>query len=386
MKKQKICIIGGSLTGLITSIALSKLNCEIDIITGSTNAKLKSSRTTAISQNNLEFLNELDISNLLKKELWACANMKLYTENHNKKTLELLDFNINKVNKKVLYMMENKKIKNILMNQIKKNKLISLIKNKNISQINDSGILKSVKLEKKFIKYNLIIICTGNNSALVKNFFKDQIIEDSYNEMSLTAVLKHDTLKNDTARQFFYNKEILALLPISNTRTSVVYFIKKNNKQNNLFYKNKIKSHVKNYFKNIIFESNIEYGEANFLIRKNYFKDRTLLFGDALHVIHPFAGQGFNMVLRDLKFLKDILDKKISLGLDIGSLDVLSEFSKKTKLNNFAFSIGLDILKKSFSVNNKFFNEGRNNLLQILNKNNYAKNIFYNIANEGLKL
>ena len=386
MKKQKICIIGGSLTGLITSIALSKLNCEIDIITGSTNAKLKSSRTTAISQNNLEFLNELDISNLLKKELWACANMKLYTENHNKKTLELLDFNINKVNKKVLYMMENKKIRNILMNQIKKNKLISLIKNKNISQINDSGILKSVKLEKKFIKYNLIIICTGNNSALVKNFFKDQIIEDSYNEMSLTAVLKHDTLKNDTARQFFYNKEILALLPISNTRTSVVYFIKKNNKQNNLFYKNKIKSHVKNYFKNIIFESNIEYGEANFLIRKNYFKDRTLLFGDALHVIHPFAGQGFNMVLRDLKFLKDILDKKISLGLDIGSLDVLSEFSKKTKLNNFAFSIGLDILKKSFSVNNKFFNEGRNNLLQILNKNNYAKNIFYNIANEGLKL
>jgi len=386
MKKQKICIIGGSLTGLITSIALSKLNCEIDIITGSTNANLKSSRTTAISQNNLEFLNELDISNLLKKELWACANMKLYTENHNKKTLELLDFNINKVNKKVLYMMENKKIRNILMNQIKKNKLISLIKNKNISQINDSGILKSVKLEKKFIKYNLIIICTGNNSALVKNFFKDQIIEDSYNEMSLTAVLKHDTLKNDTARQFFYNKEILALLPISNTRTSVVYFIKKNNKQNNLFYKNKIKSHVKNYFKNIIFESNIEYGEANFLIRKNYFKDRTLLFGDALHVIHPFAGQGFNMVLRDLKFLKDILDKKISLGLDIGSLDVLSEFSKKTKLNNFAFSIGLDILKKSFSVNNKFFNEGRNNLLQILNKNNYAKNIFYNIANEGLKL
>ena len=386
MKKQKICIIGGSLTGLITSIALSKLNCEIDIITGSTNAKLKSSRTTAISQNNLEFLNELDISNLLKKELWACANMKLYTENHNKKNLELLDFNINKVNKKVLYMMENKKIRNILMNQIKKNKLISLIKNKNISQINDSGILKSVKLEKKFIKYNLIIICTGNNSALVKNFFKDQIIEDSYNEMSLTAVLKHDTLKNDTARQFFYNKEILALLPISNTRTSVVYFIKKNNKQNNLFYKNKIKSHVKNYFKNIIFESNIEYGEANFLIRKNYFKDRTLLFGDALHVIHPFAGQGFNMVLRDLKFLKDILDKKISLGLDIGSLDVLSEFSKKTKLNNFAFSIGLDILKKSFSVNNKFFNEGRNNLLQILNKNNYAKNIFYNIANEGLKL
>ena len=34
MKKQKICIIGGGLTGLVTAISLSKLNCEIDLITG----------------------------------------------------------------------------------------------------------------------------------------------------------------------------------------------------------------------------------------------------------------------------------------------------------------------------------------------------------------
>ena len=34
MKKQKICIIGGSLAGLVTAISLSKLNCEIDLIVG----------------------------------------------------------------------------------------------------------------------------------------------------------------------------------------------------------------------------------------------------------------------------------------------------------------------------------------------------------------
>ena len=43
MEKQKICIIGGGLTGLVTAIVLSKLNCKIDLVTGSFNKSTKSS-------------------------------------------------------------------------------------------------------------------------------------------------------------------------------------------------------------------------------------------------------------------------------------------------------------------------------------------------------
>ena len=46
MKKQKICIIGGSLTGLVTAISLSKLNFEIDLVIGSLTQNLKSTRTS----------------------------------------------------------------------------------------------------------------------------------------------------------------------------------------------------------------------------------------------------------------------------------------------------------------------------------------------------
>ena len=53
MKKQKICIIGGGLTGLITAISLSKLNCEIDLIIDNFSKNLKSNRTIAISNSNL---------------------------------------------------------------------------------------------------------------------------------------------------------------------------------------------------------------------------------------------------------------------------------------------------------------------------------------------
>ena len=143
-------------------------------------------------------------------------------------------------------------------------------------------------------------------------------------------------------------------------------------------YKKKIEFYVKNYLKNATFATNIEYKDLNFIIRNKYFQDRTLLFGDALHVLHPFVGQGFNMTLRDLVCLEKTLSKKIYLGLDIGSSDILSEFSNKVKPRNFVFSIGVDFLKNSFS-----FKKLRNDILKILNKSNFAKNILFNIADKG---
>ena len=67
MEKQKICIVGGSLTGLVTAIGLSKLNCKIDLIVGNYIQNIKSNRTIALSENNLNFLINLNISKTLKK-------------------------------------------------------------------------------------------------------------------------------------------------------------------------------------------------------------------------------------------------------------------------------------------------------------------------------
>mgnify|MGYP000170260955 FL=1 len=86
------------------------------------------------------------------------------------------------------------------------------------------------------------------------------------------------------------------------------------------------------------------------------------------------------MTLRDLKCLQKVLEQKISLGLDIGSLDILSEFSNKSKPRNFSFLIGSDILKSLLS-----FRKARNNIFKILNKSNFAKDIFFNIADKGFK-
>ena len=381
MEKQKICIIGGGLTGLVTAIVLSKLNCKIDLVTGSFNKSAKSNKTIAISENNFDFLKKQNISQSLKKEAWPCSAMKLYTETKNQKFSKIFELDNKKKQKKILYMLENSKIMKLMMNKIKQIKSISVKNHDKIYEISTSGILKSVKFNNNNSKYNLVILCTGNNSSIVKNIFDDQIIENSYGESAITTILNHNPLKNNTARQIFFTNEILALLPISNTKTSIVWSIKKDiYKKNDFLLKKKIKFYTKNFLKNITFTKSIEHYDLNLLIRKKYYKDRVLLFGDALHRVHPFTGQGFNMILRDLANLENTLKNKIALGLDIGSGDVLSEFLQATKPRNLAYLLAINFIKSFFSIQEKNFKSLRNKIITNLNKNNIAKDFFHGVV------
>ena len=113
MEKQKICIIGGGLTGLVTAITLSKLNVSVDLIAADLDNNSKSSRTIAISHENYNFLKSLNISNFNSISFWPCSEMKLYTENSKEKIEEIFRLQETK-NKKILYMTENFKIKKLI--------------------------------------------------------------------------------------------------------------------------------------------------------------------------------------------------------------------------------------------------------------------------------
>ena len=283
-------------------------------------------------------------------------------------------------------MIKNSQVRDILISKIKKIKSINIKSNKKVSKFKNSGSLKEIIIGNKRYKYSLIIVCVGNNSSLVKNNFSNETVSSTYKETSITTILKHQPIKNFTARQIFLDREIFALLPISSGKTSIVWSVKKNTINiNELYIKNKIKLYASQFVKKITFLPKIEYQDLSFLIRKNYYKDRILLFGDSLHQIHPFTGQGFNMTLRDLVNLEKIIKKKISLGLDIGSLDVLSDFSKKVKSGNFVFSLGVNLLKKYFSINNSYFKKARNDILRNIDNNRFLKNIFIDIADKGFK-
>ena len=73
------------------------------------------------------------------------------------------------------------------------------------------------------------------------------------------------------------------------------------------------------------------------------------------------------------------------MGLDIGSSDILTQFSKEVKPRNFAYSLGIDFIRNCFSIENKSFNLIRNKIITKLNKNNFAKDILFNLADKGFK-
>ena len=70
------------------------------------NPTLKSNRTIAISESNFDFISKLNISQFLKKEMWHCSIMKLYTAK-NKKFSKIFELNASNKQKKILYIFEN---------------------------------------------------------------------------------------------------------------------------------------------------------------------------------------------------------------------------------------------------------------------------------------
>jgi 2-octaprenyl-6-methoxyphenol hydroxylase len=78
-----------------------------------------------------------------------------------------------------------------------------------------------------------------------------------------------------------------------------------------------------------------------------------------------------------------VIKIKLNLGLDIGSSDILSEFSDEIRSRNFAYSLGIDFLKHIFSFQKKSLKKFRDSIIHQINKNNFTKNIFYNIADKG---
>ena len=119
MKKQRICIVGDGLSGLMAALALNKLEgLEVHLISKK-NKYSKDKRTTAISASNYGFFNQI-IDKLDKKLFWPSKKIDLFYE---RKDQNMNFLNFNEDSKNLMYVFENDKIKEILINKIKKKKL-----------------------------------------------------------------------------------------------------------------------------------------------------------------------------------------------------------------------------------------------------------------------
>ena len=364
---KKICVIGDGIAAKLLAQMLLNINLKVDLYSNSDHkSDLYSSRTLAISPSNIEYLKKLEIFTENYQSFWNVNSIKLFSSDQNK-IKKIIEFN-----KKPIFTMA------------KHSDLFFNLK-KNLNRKSNFKKKKNFNYKKLKKNYSLIINC-DNSNGLFKNLFYKKI-KKKYQSKSLVSIINHSKVKNDTAYQFFSHEGPMAFLPISNASTSIVWSVKedyllKEKSSLNAFFKKKVKEKIKNYLDIKSFKD-IAIFDLNFEVPRNYFKENILNFGSNLHQIHPLTGQGFNMIVRDIKLLEEKILYFTDLGLDLNTL-VLEKFSKEIKSYNFLFAQGIDFTEKYFTIKNKKFNSLSNFLLNKINDNKKIKDIFINLADRGL--
>ena len=363
---MNICIIGDGLTSL--SLAKNLINKKINVHLYHKNkiANLSASRTIGISKNNLEFFKK-EIYDAPKKIFWEINKIEIYSEKLDKENL--LKFENNRNN--LFYMVKNKDLYKSLKDKISTNKFFK--KKKILNDLFFEELLKKNK-------YDLIINCDSDNFLSKKYFTK--IIKKNYDNLAYTTVIEHKIIDNNVAIQIFTKFGPIAFLPISNTTTSIVCSLDTKNKE---YYESEVldlisKHNPKYEIKKILKLSNFKLTSSNL---RNYHHQNILAFGDLLHRIHPLAGQGFNMTIRDIKILSTIIQNKIDLGLQLDS-SILTIFEKETKNKNFLFSNSVDFIYELFNFDKKINNKNFNKILKIVGKNKSLTNYLVKLADNGL--
>jgi len=365
MKKQRICIVGHGLSGLMTALALNKLfGLEVHLISKK-NKYSKDRRTTAISASNYEFFNKV-IDKLDKKLFWPSKKIDLFYETKDQ-TMNFLNFNED--SKNLMYVFENDKIKKILINEIKKKKIKTI--KKNINELKDLD------------SYDMKILCLGRSSKVYQSIIDKRSLNKDYKEIAITGYVKHN-LKNMNTAQYFLKDGPLAILPFSKNKFSFVWSVDKEllKKDINSFVKSKIYEVLKTKKIQI---SNQQSYPLTLNLKRTYYKNDILILGEGLHTVHPVAGQGFNLVLRDISELQELLKYYTGLGMSISSTPVLEEFTNNRKSENIITGIGID-LTHNFFKKNKFLDPFKETILKNFSKNNTLKKISKFISNQGLSI
>ena len=358
---MRVCILGAGLTSLTLAKALVNQKIYVDIIEQKKKILQDNSRTIGISKSNIEFFNHSIIN--VDKIAWKLKKIEIFSDNLNKQKL----INFENDNTELFSIIRNQNLIDLLGKSLSKSKYF-----KKINTLKNFDFLDNYSL----------IVNTDFTNPITKKYFSKKIFKE-YNSIAYTTIIRHQKIDNNVAVQIFTKKGPLAFLPVSKKETSVVYSLhdfKNHNPKTvvDLIEKNNYKYKIQKVGK-------INSFELKSLSLRSYYHNHILAFGDLLHRIHPLAGQGFNMTIRDIKILLNIIANKNNLGLPIDS-SVNYEFEKNIKHKNLIFSNSIDFVHEFFNFERKINTSLISRSVQFLGKNSYINKFFTKIADEGTLL
>ncbi|MDA0730860.1 MAG: FAD-dependent monooxygenase [Proteobacteria bacterium] len=279
-------------------------------------------------------------------------------------------------NKNILaYMMQESDLVDAISKLNSKAKTINIINNieNKFDQIELDG--------EKYKNFDLCIFTDQQRKQDLETNF--EFHKKEFNQTAITFNLKFAVGSDDTAYQFFFDDSTLAILPFSKDEVSIVWSC-----QNKLHKELQEKS--RNEFLEIFLaRTNYLYKPVAGITNQTSFPlsmsvsdtlhtKRFLIMGDAAHKIHPMAGQGLNLGLRDLRAFQLALSERKSD--DIGLNSFLKKYQRKRLRDIKEFSFLTNQLNNLFLNDNDYIKKLIAKGFAFIDKSKFIKSILINRA------
>jgi 2-octaprenyl-6-methoxyphenol hydroxylase len=176
----------------------------------------------------------------------------------------------------------------------------------------------------------------------------------SYGQAAIVCTVAHERDHGGRAEEHFLPAGPFAILPLTGRRSSIVWTEEAREAEHivalpdDLFHV-ELEERFGLHLGDIAVEGPRRVHPLGLTVARAFVAERFALVGDAAHVIHPIAGQGLNLGLRDVAALAETIVDAARLGLDVGAAHVLERYQRWRRFDTMAMGIATDGLNRLFS-------------------------------------
>jgi 2-octaprenyl-6-methoxyphenol hydroxylase len=176
-----------------------------------------------------------------------------------------------------------------------------------------------------------------------------------YDQTGLVCAIEHDEPHDGVARQVFYPAGPFAILPLPGNRSSIVWSERRDRaealgRMDDAAYLAEIRLRLGGLLGAVRLAGRRWVYPLELALAYGWTAPRLALLGDAAHAMHPIAGQGFNVGLRDVAALAEVLAEARRRGEDIGAAMVLDRYQRWRRFDAISLGAVTDGLNRLFST------------------------------------
>lgn len=176
----------------------------------------------------------------------------------------------------------------------------------------------------------------------------------TYPQTGIVATIAHERPHDGVAQELFLPSGPFAILPMTGDRSNLVWTETTDAAPAYLALPDDrflaaIAARVGDYLGDISLAGPRWSYPLAFHLAQSFIAPRLALIGDAAHAIHPIAGQGYNLGVKDIAALVEVLVDARGLGLDVGSASTLENYQRWRRFDSASLAFGTDALNRLFS-------------------------------------